>query len=256
MNDCVCRIQNFFGGTIVLFQFDNSCVGEVFFKIQNVADVSTSPAINTLVVVPYHAQVLVFCRQHMHQFILRCVGILIFVYHDIAEAFLIFIQHFWMGTEQQHCLINQIVKVQSVAFFQQLLIKLIYLCQTFAFDVKRVYGLCIIFPADHFFFLFADLRNGCTDRKALVDGAHIQAFEYFLHDFFLIVCVINRELTVIIQIADFPAQDTHAGRMECADPDIFCTLSHQFVHTFPHFFGCFVGESNCKNIPGFYACFQ
>ena len=161
-----------------------------------------------------------------------------------------------MGTEQQHCLINQIIKVQGVAFFQQLLIKLIYLCQTFAFDIKRIYGLCVVFPADHFFFLFADLRNGCTDGKALIDGAHIQAFKYFLHDFFLIVCVINGKLTIIIQIADFPAQDTHAGRMECADPDIFCTLSNQFIHTFPHFFGCFVGESNCKNIPGFYACFQ
>ena len=96
----VCGFQNFFCGTVILLQLDYDRAGEILFKIKDIADVRAAPAVNALVIVPHNTKILVFCRQKPHQFILAGICILIFIYHNIAEAFLIFVQHIGAITEQ------------------------------------------------------------------------------------------------------------------------------------------------------------
>ena len=203
MDHSVGRFQDFLCGTIVLFQFDHCCIREIFFKIKDISDIRAPPAIDRLVIIANYAEIFIFICQHSHQFILACIGILIFIYHNVLESVLIFFQHGRMLTEQQYCFIDQIIEIQRIIFFQHSLVSLIYFRNTYCFQVIFIYLLAVFFPACHFFLQTADDRHGTFYRKSLVCCAHVQAFECFTHDFFLIIAVINGKLIIIIQMMDF-----------------------------------------------------
>ena len=202
MDDCICCLQDFLRGTVILFQFDNGCVGEILFKIQDISDVRPSPAVNGLIIIPYYAEIFIFICQHRYQFILAGVGILIFVHHDVTEAILIFFQHFGELTEQQNGFINQVIEVQSIVFLQHFLIGLVNLGNTHCLQVVFIHLLGIVFPADHFFLQAADDSHGPLNRKGFICRRHIQAFEGLTHDLFLIVPIVNGKLIFIIQMMD------------------------------------------------------
>ena len=62
---------------------------------------------------------------------LRVVGILILVYHDVAEAVTIFFQNIWELLEQFYGKDDDIVKVQCICCFQAFLIKVVNFCDNF-----------------------------------------------------------------------------------------------------------------------------
>ena len=256
MDDSICRLQNFLRGTVILLQLNYGCIGKILFKIQNIADICPTPAIDALVIIPDHAEIFIFCRKHCHQLILACICILIFIHHNIAESFLIFFQNNGKLTEQQNGFINQIVKIQRVVFLKHFLIGLIYLCDTHCLQVIFIHMLRVVLPACHFLLQMADDAHCPLNGKGLIRCAHIQPLEGFAHDFFLIVTVIDRKLIFIIQMLNFSAQNPHTGGMEGADPHISCCIPHKLFHTLAHFLRRLIRKGNRKNIPRLYTRFQ
>ena len=66
MDDSIRRLQNFLRGTVILLQLNYGCIGKILFKIQNIADICPTPAIDALVIIPDHAEIFIFCRKHCH----------------------------------------------------------------------------------------------------------------------------------------------------------------------------------------------
>ena len=74
---------------VILFQLDDLGVRVVALEGEDVAHVGAAEAIHALVVVAHHAQVAVLCRQQVEQVILRHVGVLVLVHHEVPQTVLI-----------------------------------------------------------------------------------------------------------------------------------------------------------------------
>ncbi len=78
--------QNVLGGSIVLLQPDHLGLGEILFKLQNVADVRAAPAVDRLIFIAYHANVLFRRRQPADELVLHTIRVLILIHQQMLEA--------------------------------------------------------------------------------------------------------------------------------------------------------------------------
>ena len=99
---------------VVLLQPDHMRARERLLKAEDVPDVRSAEFVDGLVIVPDHAEISVLFRQKFHQAELDCIGILVFIHHDIAETLLIVIQDVRGRAEQLHRLHKKIVEIQRV----------------------------------------------------------------------------------------------------------------------------------------------
>ncbi len=118
-------VQDDLRGTVILLQLDHARLRIHFFKIKYIADIGTAELIDRLIVIAHHAQITVLIRQQSDQFKLRRVGILILVYHNIAEPVLIALKHLCIRFKKLHRLHDQIVEIERVIFVQNRLILLV-----------------------------------------------------------------------------------------------------------------------------------
>ena len=100
--------------------------GVIGFELQDVANVGATPRVNGLVVVTHHHDVLVLGRKQLGDGVLRVVGVLILVHHEVAETILIRLEHIGVVFEQQIRIQQQIVEVERVGGLQALLQTLVY----------------------------------------------------------------------------------------------------------------------------------
>jgi hypothetical protein len=63
-------------------------------------NIRSAKSIDTLGIVTYHADVLVYCRQFFGDQVLGNVGILKLVYHHVFEALLVLVEYFEMIPEE------------------------------------------------------------------------------------------------------------------------------------------------------------
>ena len=63
LNNAVCRVQNIFGATIILFQFNQTTILVIPLKIQNIANIRTAPTVNALVRVANRTDIAAALRQ-------------------------------------------------------------------------------------------------------------------------------------------------------------------------------------------------
>ena len=117
--------QNDLRRTVVLFQPDDAGVGEVFFKLQNIANVCAAPRIDTLILIADRADVLGFAGEQLHQLVLRAVGVLVFVDQEITVAALIALPGLARYLEQANGLKQQVVEVESIVLAQFGLVSLV-----------------------------------------------------------------------------------------------------------------------------------
>ena len=115
-NNLIRRIKDIRCRPVILFQLNNLGVRIILFKIQNVADICASPAIDGLIVIANNTEVSAFCRNQPYKHVLCIIGILVLVHVDIADSSLVCFQHGGTGCKQFQRLHQQIVKVQSVGF--------------------------------------------------------------------------------------------------------------------------------------------
>ena len=92
-NHGVGGIQYILRGTIILLQTNDHRIRVAGFKAQNIFNRRAAEAVNALVIVADHADVAVAVGKQRSKLILRVVGVLILVDHNIAKLPLIVFQH-------------------------------------------------------------------------------------------------------------------------------------------------------------------
>ena len=75
-----------------------------------------------LIVISHHAEVPVLPCQQTDEAELNCIGVLILIDHQVTKTLLIIFQNFRTLLEKLHCLNQQIIKIESIALFQTILI--------------------------------------------------------------------------------------------------------------------------------------
>ena len=107
---------------VVLLKADDLCAGKVPFKPQDVANFSSAPSIDRLVIIADTTDVAAALGQQPQPEILRHVGVLVLVHEHVAQPLLVFRQDVGVFLEQAQAFHQQIAKVHRVQVFQSLLI--------------------------------------------------------------------------------------------------------------------------------------
>ena len=133
-----CCLQNVLRRAVVLLQADDLGLRKIFFKLENIADVCPAPGVNRLILVAYRAHVVPCAGQHTHQFVLRAVGVLIFVYQDVPKTPVVVFVDFRHSFQQTHGLEQQIVEVECVRFPKLLAIRLVDVGHALRLGIARL----------------------------------------------------------------------------------------------------------------------
>ena len=119
-------IKNYICRPVILFKFNNACILKIVFKIKNILYISTSPAINTLVIITNNAKIMMLSWQQFYKLILWRICILILVYHYILKTVLILFKNFRTLSKKLNCHKNKVIKIKSIIFYQLILIFCVY----------------------------------------------------------------------------------------------------------------------------------
>ena len=114
----ICSAENGLGAAIILAKGKNGGIGEIAFKVENVADIRTAELIDGLIWIAHHAKIRIIHRKATRNRILRGVGILIFIDHHIAIAGIELGSQLGVIAKCEGGPIKQIIKIEGVAFSQ------------------------------------------------------------------------------------------------------------------------------------------
>ena len=88
-NHLVGSVEDIGRRAIILLHFDDVSPGKVLFKIEDIARISAAPAIDRLIIITDHAEVVPLAGEPLHQGELGDVGILILINHDVLKTILV-----------------------------------------------------------------------------------------------------------------------------------------------------------------------
>src|SRR4030043_1839678 len=123
-------LENVLRGAIILFQGENFSLRKVLLKIQNISYLCASPAVDGLVIVSDHTDILMGLDHLSDELILNQVGILKLINHHITAEFLISFEDLRMAPEKNRHKGEKISKVEGVVSSEILLVALINHCQS------------------------------------------------------------------------------------------------------------------------------
>ena len=206
------------GGAVVLLQADGAAGGILLLKGEDVLDGGPPEAVDGLVVVAHHAEVLIAPSQGRGQQVLEVVGVLVLVDEHIPELPLVEVPHLLKLLEELGDLGQAVVP------------GLLALGQIFLRQLHGVLG-----PGD--------VPQHGPGRELLV--VQVQVLQAVLDDPDGVVGVVDGEGGGEAQPVDVPAQDAHAGGVEGGGPHVL--RLGQAVLQLP---GGLVGEGDGQNGPG------
>ena len=122
----VCAFQYIAAGTVVLLQAHQLAIGIVTLKILDILYLRTAPAVNGLIIITHHKQIVPLPGQQPQPGILDRVGILEFVHQDMGKALLIVLQNVRAITPQLVRTKQQLGKVNRTGPLTRRLIGLVY----------------------------------------------------------------------------------------------------------------------------------
>src|SRR3954471_22410928 len=118
LNDRAGYIQNRLCRSIILFEPNNLCVRVMLLEIKNVGDVSAAPFVDRLIFITYDTDVLLLLSQQTYERELQRVGVLIFIYEQVAELPIVFVTNFIRAAQQSHRLDHQVIEIKRVVRVQ------------------------------------------------------------------------------------------------------------------------------------------
>ena len=248
-NHGVGRIQNMAGRAVVLLQADHPSPLVLLFKGEDIFYGSPPEPVDGLVVVPYHAEVLIPPRQGGGQQILQVIGILILVDQDIAEFFLIVRPHLVKALQQPDRVEDDVIKIQGIGVPEPALIFHIDLGNLGQPEIPRLLALGQIVGSQlHGVLCPGDIPQNGPGRELLVVNV------LFLDNVFQhpqgVVSVVDGKGGRKPQLVDIPAQNSHTGRVEGAGPDVIGCGAQHLGQTLLQFSSGLVGKCNGQNGPG------
>src|SRR5438552_3179064 len=111
--------------SVVLLQADDPGAGIIFLKLQDVLDGGPAPAINRLVFIADHTQVLVIESELADELVLDAVGVLVFVHQDVAKPLVVPLANVRSLVKERDRLEQQVVKVERIRLAQFPLVEVI-----------------------------------------------------------------------------------------------------------------------------------
>ncbi|KXT70021.1 malonate transporter [Streptococcus cristatus] len=121
-DDLISRLKDGFSRAIVFLKQDYLGFWVILFKVQDILHIGSPPAIDRLVSISDHADILKAGSQELDQLVLGMVGILILVHMDVLVTLLVVGQDVRILVKKAQSQHNQIVKIHSFGLTQFLLI--------------------------------------------------------------------------------------------------------------------------------------
>src|SRR5579862_8270080 len=103
-NQHVGRFQDIGAAAVILLQRDDDGPWKIFFKIQDILDVCSTPGIDGLIWIAHGKDVVMLRCKQFCQCVLCDIRVLILVNEDKSEAILILCKNIGKETEELHCL--------------------------------------------------------------------------------------------------------------------------------------------------------
>ncbi len=239
--------ENVLGGPVILFEPDHFGIREVALEIEDVADVGAAPAIDGLILVTHHADVLVGLGEQAHQVVLAAIGVLVFVDHDEFETAIHLEAQIGVVGEQPHGFEQQVVEIERVGLAQAAFVLFV--------DGGELRGLLVgggaVDVGGRFLaaFLMADPGAHGAILHELFVQAHLLVNR--LDHGHLIVVVVDGELARE-SVADFgqarpvAPQQPHAKGVEGGDQRavLAARAAQKVVHPRAHFLGCLIRKGH------------
>ena len=242
-------LQNVLSGAVVLLQANGAAAGILFFKGEDVLNGGSPEAVDGLVIIAHHAEVLIAPRQGGGQQILQIIGILVLVNENVAEFPPVIGAHLFKLLKQPHRVQDDIVKVQGVGLPQPVLVAGIHLGDFIQAVVSCLFALGgVVLCQQHLILGPGDVAQDRPGRELFV--VQLQFLKAVLDDPQRVVGVVDGKGGGKAQPLNIPAQDAHAGRVEGGGPDVLRLGAQHGGQAVLQFPGSFIGKGNGQNRPG------
>ena len=243
---------------IVLFQADDLRFGKIFFELENVSNIRPAPGVDGLVFIADGAHVVPGTSQRPHEFILRAVGVLIFINQNVLKSLVVILANVRGRFQQAHSFKQQVVEVQRVRSAQFFAVLLINMCDALGL---RIGGIEIdLLRIEHVVLRPGDMRKHVARGQFLVINS--QALHHRFRDLLLVRLVVDDETLRVsngrlawnsgrnAQGFDVPPQHPHTERMERGNDRLRDRhAANNLLDALAHFCRSFIGE--CDGEDGF-----
>ena len=248
-DDGVGGVQDVLGGAVVLLQPDEPGLGILLLKAQDVLNVGPPEAVDALVVVAHHAEVLPPPGEKGREQILQMVGVLVLVHQHVAELPLVVLQHLRAGAQQRHRVEDEVVEVQGVGRPELGLIPGVDLGDAGVLPVP----LPVLAPGEVLRRLIAVL--GPADDAQHLPGSkgllvQVQLPDAVPHHPLGVVRIVDGEVLLEAQVLDVPPQDPHTGGVEGGGPDLVGGGPQPGRQPLLQLSRRLVGEGDGQHLPG------
>ena len=248
-DDAVGRLQNGLGGAVVLLQPDDLCALEPLLEAQNVLDGGAPEAVDALVVVAHHADVLIPARQQGGQQVLQVVGVLVLVDEHVAELALVEAAGLLVVLQKQHRLQDQVVEVHGVGGLEAALVVRIGPGNALQTVVPGVLGhFRVAFGQQELVLCLGYLVQNDLGREGLLVQAHV--VEHVLHHPLGVGGIVDGKAAGVAQLLPVAAQDTAAGGVEGHGPHVQGLGPQHGLQAAFQLSGGLVGEGDGDDVPG------
>ena len=185
--------------------------GVVPLKVEDVFDGRAPEAVDALVVVAHHADVLFRSGQQADQLKLRHAGVLVLVHQQIAVAVLVVVPGLLVLLQQADGVVDQAVEVEGAGLLQPLFVEAVEPGGQLELGLAGSL-LCGVGRAEQLVFPAAQLVEGGLDGVELV--VYVLLFVQGLHHPLGVVGVVDGKAAGPADLLGVAAQDAHAGRVE------------------------------------------
>ena len=108
------RLHDVLRRAVVLFEFEESSLGKLLLKVENIVDVGPAKAIDTLRIIAHDADSPMPFSEQRHDTLLHMVGVLIFIHQHIAKSGSVIGPHSLVVAQQLMGEHQQIVEVHGI----------------------------------------------------------------------------------------------------------------------------------------------
>ena len=224
---------------VVARERDHRRVGVVLLEVEDVADGRATERVDALIGVPHDHQVAVPRRKQLDEVVLRAVGVLIFVDHDVGEALAVALEHVGMLAEQVDGAHDQVVEVERVSTSQGQLVGGVDVGDGGVGPAGR--ALAEHRGGDELVLRAADgVRDGAGRQPLVVESGVLRELRDQPE---CVLPVVDGEAGLEVERGGLAPQDAHPGLVERGDPGAF-RMSGADEHADPvgHLPGGLVGE--------------
>ena len=258
-NQTVSRLNDGLGRAVVLFQFEETRALKLALIVENIIDICTTEAIDTLRIITHGTNTQLLLTELHDNRHLNVVGILILIHQDIIEAGGIFVANILMFPEELIGKRQQIIEIHGIGLLAALhvshenLTHLRHLCPLILLEDSRI---ALIGSSTHQVIL--------RHRNLGMDGSRLILLiiqSHLLHNRLdqraRVTFIIDGKVVVEADMLSLRSQDSGEDAVESTHIEMLGEIiSHQFSDTFLHLPCRLIGKGERHDAPGFHALAQ